>query len=104
MPDAPAGTTRMTFGDWKRRLGPAVPIERIPKMTGRSPQTIAAAVKAGQLPVHTFRAAAVTHRWVRLESLLRYLQQPKASARPKITIEDMARAFRQMVGEDRPPR
>jgi hypothetical protein len=90
----------MTFGDWKKRLGPAVPLDRIPAITSRASHQIAAAVRAGELRVHTFRGAnGKTYQWVRLEDVLRYLQAG-TSAKPKITLEGMARAFRQMVGEE----
>lgn len=90
----------MTFGDWKKRLGPAVPLERIPGMTSRSPNQVAAAVREGSLRVNTFRGAnGRTYQWVRLEDLLRYLQTGQR-AQPKVTLEGMARAFKQMVGEE----
>lgn len=89
----------MTLAAWKKQIGPTVPLDQLPSLTQKSPQQIATAIKAGDLAVQTFRGSnGTTYQRVRLEDLLRFLRQKPAS-RPKITMEDMARAFRQMVGE-----
>ncbi|QDU72479.1 hypothetical protein [Mucisphaera calidilacus] len=91
--------TTMTFAAWKRSIGPAVTLGQLPELTQKKPAEIARAIREGLLPIRTFRAATgVSYQRVRIEDVLLFLRG-KTASRPKVTMEDMARAFRQMVGE-----
>lgn len=93
---------RMTMGQWRDRLGDAVPLEEAPRKAGMASMQVVRAVNSGKVPLHTFRAAdGRVFRMVRTRDLEAYKSQPAAAAtttpKPAITIEGMKAAFKQMA-------
>jgi hypothetical protein len=85
----------MSFGQWKRRMGAAVPLRQIPQELGLTPRQVGALVKRGSLPVHTFKApGGVVFRMVRQSDL----EMVRASLKPP-TLTDLAAAFETMVAQ-----
>lgn len=47
--------TMMTLGTWKRHVGDAIELRRVPNALGLSPAEVGALVRRKALPVHMFR-------------------------------------------------
>jgi len=89
-----AGTT-MTLGAWRRRLGEAVELRRVPDILGLTPSEVGGMVKRKVLPVQSFRTPdGVVLRMVRRSDL----DIVKASMRkPKLC--DMIAALEVMAAQ-----
>ena len=96
---------QMTMGQWRSRLGDAVALEQAPKQTGLTSMQVLRAVKTGKVPLHTFRAAdGRVFRMIKTRDLQAYQAQggdahlPTPTLKPKITIDGMKAALREMTG------
>lgn len=94
---------RMTMGQWRSRLGDAVPLEQAPRQFGLSSMQVLRAVKTGKVPLHTFRAAdGRVFRMIKTRDLQQYQSQGQvpmpASPQPTITMQGMKAAFRELAG------
>lgn len=90
-----AGTTTMTLGAWKKRLGDAVALRRVPGMLNLTPAQVGALVKRHSLPVHTFRVpGGPAIRMVRRSDL----DMVRASMR-KPRLCDLVAAFEVMLAQ-----
>ena len=88
---------RMTLGQWRKRLGDAVPLEQAPQQSGMPSMQVIQAVNRGKVPLHTFRAAdGRVFRMVRTRDLEKYKSQGDAPP-PTITMEGMKAAFKEMA-------
>ncbi len=85
----------MSLGQWKRRLGDAVPLRQTPEELGLTAGQVGALVKRRSLPVHTFKTpGGEVIRMVRR----RDLQMLRASMSPP-KLCDLAAALQTMVGQ-----
>ena len=97
---------QMTMGQWRRRLGDAISLEQAPTQTGLTSMQVLRAVKSGKVPLHTFKASdGRVFRMVKTRDLQAYqtqapapLPQAKVTPKPKITMDGMKAAFREMAG------
>ena len=99
---------RMTMGQWRQKLGDAVPIEEAPRKFGMAGMTLLMAVKTGKVPLHTFRAAdGRVFRMVKTRDVIDYQarsaaapdQPAEPTPQPAITMEGMKAAFKEMAGQ-----
>lgn len=56
-PEKSAPGRQITLWQWFRRLGDPVPVDMIGPLLKIEPAEVSAAIRTGQLPVHTFKAA-----------------------------------------------
>ena len=90
---------RMTLGQWRKRLGDAVPLEAGARSSCSMPSMqVIQAVNRGKVPLHTFRAAdGRVFRMVRTRDLEKYKSQGDATPPATITMEGMKAAFKEMA-------
>lgn len=85
----------MSLGEWKRRLGDAVPLRQAPAELDLTPTQIGSLVKRKSLPVHSFKIpGGAVIRMVRR----RDLDLVRASMTPP-SLKDLAEAMQIMVAQ-----
>lgn len=93
--DRPMAKRRITFSRWLEELGDAVPLRMVPALLGLPNETVRRRIEGGLIPVHTFRALnGETRRYVRVADLKRQV------AKPELKIENLRRAFQQIMTQD----
>lgn len=89
---------RLTYGQWRRRLGPVVELEDLPEALGINRKAAAKAIGMGELTFHSFRA--VDGRVFRVVTK-REVDRYRLTRRP-LSIDSMRDALARMVRSQTP--
>ncbi len=90
----------MRWGDFKERIGPAVPLRAVPAILGVSSDQVRGLVRSRRLPIHSFHVRGrATHRLVALADLRR-LAGHTDSNEPKLTIDGLRFAMSMMLDSE----